>query len=75
MSNKDTAIKFSNQFLKDETAHADAYLQALGSDEAADDEFCARLIKVYQNSVDKGEFVPFDEAVKQCDVDIEKTKR
>lgn len=44
--------------------YAITYLQELN----ADDAFCAQLLENYNNSEDKGEFVPFDEAAAMCGV-------
>ncbi|MCH5299015.1 MAG: hypothetical protein J1E96_04550 [Ruminococcus sp.] len=70
MSNKELAIQLINQIPDYKIGYVLAYLQGLSADEAADDEFCAKLLEDYQNSTDKGEFVSFEEAVKMCEVDI-----
>lgn len=70
MRNKELAIQLINQTPEYKLGYVVAYLQGLNVDEAADDEFCERLIEEYENSDDKGEFIPFDEAVKMCGVDI-----
>lgn len=70
MSNKELAIQLINQIPEYKIGYVLAYLQGLYADETADDEFCAKLLKDYQNSTDKGEFVSFEEAVKLCEVDI-----
>ncbi len=46
------------------------YAIELISDETADDAYCVDLLTEYQNSPDKGDFVPFDEALKMCEIDI-----
>ena len=66
MSNKELAIKLLDQLPDYKIAYAVAYLQGLSADEAADDQFCGKLIEAYQSSSDKGDFVSFDEAVKLC---------
>ncbi len=46
------------------------YLKKINTaDESADDNFCISLIKNYENSEDKGNFISFDDAVKMCGVD------
>lgn len=46
------------------------YLKKINiADESADDNFCISLIKNYENSEDKGNFISFDDAVKMCGVD------
>lgn len=70
MSNKDYAIQLINQMPEYKLAYAVAYLQGLNADEAADDAYCAALLEEYENSEDKGDFIPFDEAVKMLGVDI-----
>jgi len=70
MSNKELAIQLINQMPEYKIGYAIAYLQGLNADEAADDAFCAQLLENYNNSDDKGEFVPFDDVAKMCGVDI-----
>lgn len=70
MSNKDLAIQLINQIPDYKLGYAIAYLQGLYADEMTDDLFCEKLLKDYENSSDKGEFVSFDEAAKICGVDI-----
>ena len=70
MSNKEIAIRLLDQLPDYKIAYAVAYLQGLSADEAADDQFCGKLIEDYQSSSDKGDFVSFDEAAKMCGVDI-----
>lgn len=70
MSNKELAIQLINQMPEYKIGYAIAYLQGLGADENADDAFCVQLIENYNNSDDKGEFVPFDDVAAMCGVDI-----
>lgn len=70
MSNKDIAINLINQISDYKLGYAIAYLQGLSADDFSDDLYCAQLIENYKNSEDKGEFIPFDEAVSICGVDI-----
>lgn len=70
MSNKELAIQLINQIPDYKIGYAIAYLQGLNADEMADDDFCEQMLNDYENSADKGEFVPFDEAVRMCGVDI-----
>ncbi|MDD6395920.1 MAG: hypothetical protein PUB37_07055 [Firmicutes bacterium] len=70
MSNKELAIQLINQIPDYKIGYAIAYLQGLNADEIADDDFCMQMLNDYENSTDKGEFIPFDEAVRMCGVDI-----
>ena len=70
MSEKEIAMQLLNNLPDYKLGYVIAYLQGLNADETADDKYCASLIKDYEDSTDKGEFVPFDEAVKMCGVDI-----
>ena len=45
-----------------------AYLEGLTADEAADDAFCEKLYQDYLNDPERGDFVPFAEALKECGV-------
>lgn len=71
MSNKDFAIQLINQMPEYKLGYAIAFLQGLNADEVADDIFCAQLIENYNKSDDKGEFVPFDDVMTMCGVDID----
>ena len=66
MSNKELAIKLLDQLPDYKIAYAVAYLQGLSADEAADDQFCGKLIEAYQSSSDKGDFVSFREVAQSC---------
>lgn len=63
MSEKEIAMRLLNSLPDYKLGYAVAYLQGLNADEAADDKYCASLIRNYENSTDKGDFVPFDEAM------------
>lgn len=70
MSNRGLAIQLINQIPDYKLVYAIAYLQGLYADEMSDDMFCQNLLKDYENSTDKGEFVSIEEAMKMCEVDI-----
>ncbi len=63
MSNKDLAIQLINQIPDYKLGYAVAYLQGLYADEAADDAFCENLIKSYESSADKGNFVDLNNSI------------
>ena len=69
MSEKEIAMQLINNLPDYKLGYVIAYLQGLTADESADDNFCISLIKNYQNSEDKGNFISFDDAVKMCGVD------
>lgn len=70
MSNKEMAISLIDQTPEYKLGYVVAYLQGLLADEAEDDAFCEQLLEQYENSSDKGEFVPLEEVAKMCGVDI-----
>ena len=70
MSNKEMAINLIDQTPEYKLGYVVAYLQGLLADEAEDDAFCEQLLEQYENSSDKGEFVPLEEVAKMCGVDI-----
>lgn len=70
MSSRELAIELINQIPEYKIGYAIAYLQGLNADEIADDLYCADLLREYQSSTDKGDFVSLDEALKMCEVDI-----
>ena len=45
-----------------------AYLQGITVDESADDEYCLRLYHDYLKDPERGDFVPFTEALEACGV-------
>lgn len=45
-----------------------AYLQGLTADEPADDAFCFGMYQSYLNDPERGDFVSFDDALKECGV-------
>lgn len=63
MSNKDLAIQLINQIPDYKLGYAVAYLQGLYADEADDDAFCENLIKSYESSTDKGNFVDLNNSI------------
>lgn len=69
MSEKEIAMQLISNLPDYKLGYVIAYLQGLTADESADDNFCISLIKNYENSEDKGNFISFDDAVKMCGVD------
>ena len=69
MSEKEIAMQLIKNLPDYKLGYVIAYLQGLTADESADDNFCISLIKNYENSEDKGNFISFDDAVKMCGVD------
>lgn len=73
MSKKELAIELINRIPEYKLGYVIAYLQGLSADEnedEEDDDFCQALLKSCQSDSDKKEFVPFDEAVRMCGVDL-----
>lgn len=70
VSEKEIAMQLLNSIPDYKLGYVIAYLQGLNADETADDKYCASLIKNYEDSTDKGDFVSLDEAAKMCGVDI-----
>lgn len=48
--------------------YAITYLQGLTADEPSDDAFCLGLYQSYLNDPERGDFVPFEEVLKECGV-------
>ncbi|MBR2892718.1 MAG: hypothetical protein IKB94_02585 [Clostridia bacterium] len=71
MSEKELAISLINQIPEYKLGYAIAFLQGLYADEQADDKFCSELLEGYIDSQEKGEFVSFEEALKQCGVSFD----
>ena len=54
-------------------AYVVAYMQGLlmaDADETADDAYCEKLLKDYQNDPKKGQFVSFEDACKELGVSL-----
>ena len=49
-------------------AYVIGYLQGLVADEADDDAFCTKLYQDYLNDPERGDFVSFEDALKECGV-------
>ena len=49
-------------------AYVIGYLQGLVADEAADDAFCMKMYQDYLNDPERGGFVSFEDALKECGV-------
>ena len=45
-----------------------AFLTGLTADEAADDAFCEKLCQDYLEDPERGDFVSFEDALKECGV-------
>lgn len=45
-----------------------AYLQGLTADEEADDAFCMKMYNDYLNDPERGDFVSFEDVLKECGV-------
>lgn len=68
MSDKERASALLDMVPEYKLGYVIAYLQGLTADEAADDTFCMRLYNDYMADPERGDFVSFDEALKECGV-------
>ena len=68
MSEKEMALHLLERVPEYKLGYVIAYLQGITADEAADDAFCAKLIREYEADPDKGQFVSMEEMMKQCGV-------
>ena len=68
MSEKERATALLELVPEYKMGYVIAYLEGLTADEAADDAFCAKLYQDYLNDPERGDFVPFAEALKECGV-------
>ena len=71
MSNRELALQLIDNLSGYKLGYVVAYLQGINADETADDAFCEQLLKSYENSEGKGDFVSFEEAAKMCGVDLD----
>lgn len=69
MSNKELCIKLLDNVPDYKMGYVLAYIQGITANEAADDEaFCMGLYQSYLNDPARGDFVSFEEALKECGV-------
>lgn len=68
MSEREQAAALLNAVPEYKMAYVIGYLQGLVADEAADDAFCAKMYQDYLNDPEHGNFVSFEDALKECGV-------
>lgn len=68
MSEKERATALLELVPEYKMGYVIAYLQGLTADEAADDAFCEELYQNYLRDPERGHFVSFEEALKECGV-------
>ena len=68
MSEKERAVALLSLVPDYKMGYVLAYLEGLTADEEADDAFCRKLYENYQNDPERGDFVSFDAALKECGV-------
>ena len=68
MSEKEQAAALLDAVPEYKMAYVIGYLQGLVADEAADDAFCIKLYEDYLNDPERGDFVSFEDALKECGV-------
>lgn len=68
MSNRELCVKLLCNVPDYKLGYVVAYLQGLTADEEMDDAFCMELYKSYMNDPERGQFVPFADALKECGV-------
>ena len=68
MSEKERATALLELVPEYKMGYVIAYLEGLTADEAADDAFCEKLYQDYLKDPERGNFVSFEEALKECGV-------
>ncbi len=71
MSDKERAAALLELVPEYKMGYVVAYLQGLTADEQTDDAFCMKLYNDYLNDPDKGDFVSFEDALKECGVKLD----
>ena len=66
MSEREQAAALLNAVPEYKMAYVIGYLQGLVADEAADDAFCMKMYQDYLNDPERGDFVSFEDALKEC---------
>lgn len=68
MSEREQAASLLDAVPEYKMAYVIGYLQGLVADEAADDAFCLKMYQDYLNDPEHGNFVSFEDALKECGV-------
>lgn len=68
MSDKERAAALLELVPNYKMGYVVAYLQGLVADESTDDAFCEKMYQDYLNDPDRGDFVSFEDALKECGV-------
>lgn len=68
MSEREQAAALLDAVPEYKMAYVIGYLQGLVADEAADDAFCMKMYQDYLNDPEHGDFVSFEDALKECGV-------
>lgn len=68
MSEREQAAALLDAVPEYKMAYVIGYLQGLVADEAADDAFCMKMYQDYLNDHERGDFVSFEDALKECGV-------
>ena len=71
MSEKQKAIALLDSIPEYKMAYVIGYLQGLVADEAEDDAFCLKMYQDYLDDPEHGEFVSFEDALKECGVSLD----
>ncbi len=71
MSEKERASALLDLVPEYKMGYVVAYLQGLTADEAADDAFCRKMYEDYLNDPERGDFVSFEDALKECGVSLD----
>ena len=73
MSTREQMELLADKLPEYKLAYVVAYMQGLlmaDADETADDAYCEKLLKDYQNDPEKGQFVSFEDACKELGVSL-----
>ena len=73
MSDRERIIQLVDETPEYKLGYVIAYLQGLIADEEADDAFCERMYREYEESddPDKEKFVSLEDAARACGVDLD----
>ncbi len=71
MSEKERATALLDLVPEYKMGYVVAYLQGLTADESADDAFCKKMYEEYLNDPERGDFVSFEDALKECGVSLD----
>lgn len=71
MSNREKIIALLDSVPDYKMGYVLAYVQGITADEENENDFCMKMYQDYLNDPERGEFVSFEDALKECGVQLD----